>query len=333
MIRPLTEKLYAGFNLDYDESRKLLSMMSEGEVSEILMSSILTVFKMRGIQVDELKGFQDELLERSISFIPDADEYIDVCGTGGDGKNSFNISTLAAFVVAGAGYAVVKHGNYGVSSLCGSSNVLEELGVRFTNDKNQLQKQLQESGITFLHAPLFHPAMKAAAPVRRALATRTFFNMLGPLVNPSRPTHQLTGVFSLELGRMYDHVQRANGRQYAILHGLDGYDEVSLTSGTKIFNNQKDEVLYPTDFGLEYVSPESIHGGETLDVAKDIFMDVLDSKEPTVRTEVVCANAALGIQCFEPTRDIRECVQIAENSLLGGKALHSFNMYRKYSNN
>jgi anthranilate phosphoribosyltransferase len=279
---------------------------------------------MRPINTDELHGFQNALLELAIPFQLEGKDAIDVCGTGGDGKNSFNISTLSAFVIAGAGYKVVKHGNYGVSSFCGSSNVLESLGAKFTNDSDILNKQLENSNICFLHAPLFHPAMKAVAPIRRALGVRTFFNMLGPLVNPARPNRQLTGVFSLELARHYNAVQSKNERNYTVVHSLDGYDEVSLTSPVKYFNNLGEGTLMPEELGCDFLTPEEIHGGDTIDDSAAIFKNLLEGTATDAQTRVVASNAAMGIRCFDFDKDLDECFSEAMESIQSGRAKKSF---------
>lgn len=324
--KTISSRLYRHEVLDYRSARELMGQLSEGQYRPAEVASILTTFKMRPIQLEELRGFQDELLERAIPFHPCREQCIDLCGTGGDGKDSFNISTLAAFVVAAAGYPVVKHGNYGVSSLCGSSNVLEQLGARFTNDPGQLNRQLEEANICFLHAPLFHPAMKAVAPIRREMKTRTFFNMLGPLVNPARPTHQLTGVFSLSLARMYHELQTGNGRRYTVIYSLDGYDELSLTGPAKIYQNQREWAVYPSSLGLEELQAQELRGGESLAEAASIFMDTLSGKEDGPRSRVVAANAALGLQTFTGA-PFSDCYEEALEALRSGKALAHFQLF------
>ena len=323
-MKELLDKLYAARTLDYDEALRLLRAIASEELNHAQIASILTVFIMRPIYADELKGFQDGLLEMAIPFDLRGRDAVDVCGTGGDGKNSFNISTLAAFVVAGAGYKVVKHGNYSVSSLCGSSNVLEYLGHTFTNNEDTLQAQLDNAGICFLHAPLFHPAMKAVAPVRKALATRTFFNMLGPLVNPANPGNQLTGVFSLELARTYKGIQDKNNRNYTIIHSLDGYDEISLTSGFKVYTNADESTLSPESIGQQRISGDDITGGENIAASAKIFKDVINNTCTDAQRSVVLTNAAFAIRCFDFSKPIEDCISEARESLVSGRARTAF---------
>jgi anthranilate phosphoribosyltransferase len=274
---------------------------------------------MRTITVDELEGFRDAMLELCLPVELEADQLIDLCGTGGDGKDTFNISTLASFVVAGAGYKVAKHGNYGVSSGCGSSNVMEYLGYKFTNDISTIKKDLDEAGICFLHAPLFHPAMKTVAPIRKELGVKTFFNMLGPLVNPARPKNQIVGVFSLELARLYAYLYQKSSKNYTILHALEGYDEVSLTCDFKTFTKAGEKISTLQQLGFDKLKPEQIAGGNTVPESADIFISVL-----------VLVNAALAIQTLNPTKSFADCFYEAEESLLSKKALISF---KKISSN
>ncbi|NNJ80615.1 MAG: anthranilate phosphoribosyltransferase, partial [Flavobacteriaceae bacterium] len=277
------------------------------------------VYMMRSIALDELEGFRDALLDLCIPF--DVSEYntIDLCGTGGDGKNTFNISTLASFITAGAGVMVTKHGNYGVSSISGSSNVMEQLGIRFSNDSDYLRRSLEEAGICILHAPLFHPAMKNVAPIRRELGVKTFFNMLGPMVNPAFPKNQLVGVFSLELARMYGYLYQKTDKNYAILHAIDGYDEISLTSATKVISNDSDTVLKPSDFGVSKIEQSQIHGGETIEASAEIFMNILKGEGTKAQNDVVCANAGMAISVVEGCT-VSEGFQKARESLLNGNA-------------
>ena len=275
---------------------------------------------MRSISVEELAGFREALLDLCIKVDLDGLPAIDLCGTGGDGKNTFNISTLASFVAAGAGAKVAKHGNYGVSSVCGSSNVMEHLGYTFKNDPGQLRKEINETGICFLHAPLFHPAMKNVAPVRRALGIKTFFNMLGPLVNPAFPSAQCTGVFSLELGRIYRYLLQETNRKFAILHTLGGYDEVSLTDRAAHLTNNDEGMLTPDEFGGS-VAPEAIYGGETVEEAAKIFVEVLEGNGTKAQNRVVTANAALALQTYGTAESLDDCIAAAEESLTSGKAM------------
>jgi anthranilate phosphoribosyltransferase len=270
-----------------------------------------------------LGGFRQALLDLCLPIDLSDFNTVDLCGTGGDGKDTFNISTLTSFVVAGAGIKVAKHGNYGVSSSCGSSNVLEYLGVKFTNDQNKLQQAIDKAGICVLHAPLFHPAMKEVAPIRKALGVKTFFNMLGPLVNPSFPKNQMVGVFNLELARKYAYFFQDSDKNYAVLHDLAGYDEVSLTGLTKVMSRDEERMLSAVDFGLEKLTQESIYGGKTVASSAKIFTNVLENKATTAQKNVVCANAALAISVVNNC-SLEEGLESAKISLESGEALNSF---------
>ena len=306
------------------ESKNILTNIAQGKYNNSQMAAFMTAYCMRNITVDELEGFRDAMLELCLPVELPSDELIDLCGTGGDGKDTFNISTLASFVVAGAGYKVAKHGNYGVSSGCGSSNVMEYLGYKFTSEIGTLKKNLDEANICFLHAPLFHPAMKTVAPIRRELGVKTFFNMLGPLVNPARPKNQIVGVFSLELARVYAYLYQKSAKNYTILHALKGYDEVSLTCDFKTFSKSGEKINSITDLGFEKLNPEEIAGGSTVPESADIFISVLVGEATTAQTNVVLCNAALAIQTLQPNKSFGDCFYEAEDSLLSKKALISF---------
>ena len=281
--------------LSSEDAKQILVNIAKGEYNTSQIAAFLTVYMMRSITIQELQGFRDALLDLCLNV--DLSEYkpIDLCGTGGDGKDTFNISTLASFVVAGAGIKVTKHGNYGVSSACGSSNVLEHLGITFSNDKDILERSLDKAGICVLHAPLFHPAMKNVAPIRKELAVKTFFNMLGPMVNPAFPTHQMVGVFNLELARMYGYLYQQSGMTYSIIHALDGYDEIALTGKAKMISREEESMLSPEDFGLSAIDADAIKGGSTVADSARIFADVLTAKGSKAQRDVVCANAGLAI--------------------------------------
>jgi anthranilate phosphoribosyltransferase len=304
--------------------------ISEGAYNRSQISAFLTVYMMRSIALEELEGFRDALLELCIPL--DVSEYntIDLCGTGGDGKNTFNISTLASFVTAGAGVMVTKHGNYGVSSISGSSNVMEQLGIRFSNDTDYLRRSLEEAGICIMHAPLFHPAMKNVAPIRRELGVKTFFNMLGPIVNPAFPKNQLVGVFSLELARMYGYLYQKTDKNYAILHAIDGYDEISLTGPTRVISNSSESVIKPSDFQVLKIHPAEIHGGDTIEASAGIFMDILKGNGTKAQNDVVCANAGMAISVVEECSPL-EGFNKAQDALLNGKALDVLNTLQKIS--
>lgn len=304
------------------EAKQVLINISNGEYNQSQIASFLTVFMMRSITVDELSGFRDALLELCLAV--DFSDYntIDLCGTGGDGKNTFNISTLSSFVTAGTGIHVTKHGNYGVSSISGSSNVLEYLGVKFSNEEGLLKKCLDQARICVLHAPLFHPAMKNVAPIRKELGVKTFFNMLGPMVNPSFPKNQLVGVFSLELARLYSYLYQETDKNYTILHALDGYDEISLTGETKLISNDFESMLAPSNFGVHAVKQEAIFGGNTVEESAKIFIRIIRGKGTKAQNNVVAANAGVAIATVNKV-DYKTGFEMAKESLLSGKAKRS----------
>ena len=306
--------------LSREQSRDVLKNIGQNKYADVEIAAFITTFLMRNVSVDELLGFRDALIELSVKVDLDR-EAIDLCGTGGDGKDTFNISTLAAFVVAGAGFKVVKHGNYAASSVSGSSDVLQHLGYQFTNDEGVLNDQLEKCGICFLHAPLFHPALKEVAPIRRTLQIKTFFNMLGPLVNPAMPKYQLVGVYDLHIGRLYQYFMQESDKQYAIVHSLDGYDEVTLTADARVISNNFDGILAPQDFGKKIIPAVALAGGDSVKAAADIFLAVLSNEGSKAQEDAVVANAALGIQCFDQSKSLLECVQEAQESLTSGKAL------------
>jgi anthranilate phosphoribosyltransferase len=289
------------------------------------MAAFMAAYCMRSITVDELEGFRDGMLELCLKTDLSDYELIDLCGTGGDGKDTFNISTLASFVVAGAGYKVSKHGNYGVSSGCGSSNVMEYLGYKFSNDIDQLKRSLDNAGICFLHAPLFHAAMKTVAPIRKELGIKTFFNMLGPLVNPARPKFQMVGVFSLELARLYAYLFQKSKTGYTIVHALEGYDEISLTCDFKTFSPEGEHIHSISDLGFERIDPSKIGGGSSVQESAEIFKAVLDGEGSQEQNNVVLCNAAIAIRTIKPEKSFADCFYEAEESLNSGMALRSFN--------
>ena len=306
--------------LSRQESKDILVGIANKAYNESEIASFLTVYMMRSIQLEELEGFRDALLELCLAVDLSAYEPIDLCGTGGDGKDTFNISTLASFVTAASGIKVTKHGNYGVSSSCGSSNVMEALGIHFTNDKDYLEKALDQVGICVLHAPLFHPAMKQVAPIRKALGVKTFFNMLGPMVNPAFPTHQMVGVFNLELARIYGYLYQKTNKQYSIVHALDGYDEVSLTGATKVSTRENERILNPAHFNVNTLAAKDIAGGESVASAATIFVNILSGKGSEAQNNVVCANAALAIDTVQ-NNGIQAAFEQAKETLLSGAAL------------
>ena len=306
--------------LSKEDAKQILVKIANGEYNTSQIAAFLTVYMMRSITIEELEGFRDALLDLCLAVDLEEFDPIDLCGTGGDGKDTFNISTLASFVTAGAGIFVTKHGNYGVSSTCGSSNVMEFLGIKFSNEADFLRRSIEKAGICVLHAPLFHPAMKNVAPIRRELGVKTFFNMLGPMVNPAFPRNQIVGVFNLELARMYGYLYQNTNKRFTILHALDGYDEISLTGNTKTISNTTEAILRPEDFGVHVVSEKDIMGGATIASSAQIFMDILQGKGTKAQNNVVCANAGVAIATVKGIGPM-EGFQIAEESLLSGKGL------------
>lgn len=323
-MKKILEKLFAHETLGQDEARDTLIRIASGEGNETQLTAFMTAYLMRSITPEELNGFRKALLELCTPVKLEAGDTIDLCGTGGDGKNTFNISTLASFIVAGAGGQVVKHGNYGVSSVSGSSNVLEHFGHRFSDDAGKLEKNLSEAGICFLHAPLFHPALKRVAPVRKSLGMKTFFNMLGPLVNPARPDFRMTGVFSLELARIYHYLAQQEKENYLVLHSLDGYDEISLTGPARLFSSAGESTLAPSDLGMPKLSPVEILGGVTVEESARIFMQVLTNRGTKAQEAVVLANASLALHCLGKYASLEDAKEAAKESLHGGKAYASF---------
>ena len=327
-MKEILNKLSSHKTLSKEEAKNILVNISRGEYNNSQVASFLTVFMMRNISVDELEGFKDALLELCIPIDLNNYNTIDLCGTGGDNKDTFNISTLSAFITAGAGIKVAKHGNYGVSSSCGSSNVLENLGIKFSNDQSFLQKCIEKSGICILHAPLFHPAMKHVAPIRKELGLKTFFNMLGPLVNPSSPKNQMVGVFNLELARLYSYLFQKSNKNFSIIHSLDGYDEISLTGKVKIISNKSEKILDPIDFNLKILDPKSIKGGKSVFESAKIFMDILNNKGTNPQNNVAIANSGVAISTVEGT-SIEDGIEKAKESLNSGKALEAFKILKK----
>ena len=312
------------------EAKNVLVNISNGNYNPSQIASFLTVYMMRSISIEELSGFREALLELCLRIDLSAYNTIDLCGTGGDGKDTFNISTLASFVTAGAGIKVAKHGNYGVSSISGSSNVMETLGVKFSNDNDFLEKCVDQAGICILHAPLFHPAMKNVGPIRKELGVRTFFNMLGPMINPSFPKNQLVGVFNLELARMYGYLYQNTDRNFTILHSLDGYDEISLTCPTKFISNTKEGILNPDDFGVRSLIQTEIEGGKTIEASAEMFMEVISGKGTEAQNNVVCANAAMAIATVTQCTPL-EGFELAKQSLFSGKGLVALNKLQELS--
>ena len=320
-MQSLLNQLYARRPLSRETAYRTLLRIAEGEASHPEIAAVVSAINMRPAHLTEIAGFRDAMLELAVPFDLEGRETIDIVGTGGDGKNTFNISTLSSVVVAGAGYAVTKHGSYGVSSSVGSSDVLLALGYEFSNHRDRLLSDLDRAGICFLHAPLFHPAMKNVVPVRKALRVRTFFNLLGPLINPAQPKYQLLGTYDREVSRVYDYLlQGEAGREYRIVHALDGYDEVSLTGGTVVRGRRCQGILEAEDFGQPTLRPADLHGGETAEEGRAIFLSVLEGTATVAQTAVVCANAGLAIQVMHPDRSLPDCVAEARESLESRRA-------------
>lgn len=319
-MKEILNLLFDHKKLTRSQAKEILINITEGIYKEAQIAAFITVYLMRNIAAEELEGFRDALLEMCHEVRLDADKYIDMCGTGGDGKNTFNISTTAAFVVAGAGYKVAKHGNYGVSSVSGSSNLLESLGYKFTADESELNKQMNEANICFMHAPLFHPALKSVGYIRRDLGVKTFFNMLGPLVNPAKPKYQITGVFNLQLMRLYREILHKSHSNYFVLHSIDGYDEISLTADVKLAGVHGERLLNHNDFnGRKWTAPD-LYGGKTKEDGVGIFNKIINNEGTEAQNQVVVANAGLAIHCLEENKSLTECIEIARETLVSGKA-------------
>ncbi|MFQ3341704.1 MAG: anthranilate phosphoribosyltransferase [Flavobacteriaceae bacterium] len=329
-MKIILNRLIQHEQLSKAEARQMIINIADGQYSPIQIASFLTVYMMRSISLEELEGFREALLELCIAVDLSEFNTIDLCGTGGDEKDTFNISTLSSFITAGAGVKVAKHGNYGVSSGCGSSNVMEALGIKFSNEADFLKRAIDKAGICVLHAPLFHPAMKNVAPVRKELGVKTFFNMLGPLVNPAFPKNQLTGVFNLELARLYHYLFQKTNTNFTILHALDGYDEISLTGATKAFSKNSERVLMPSDFGVLPLKAEEIKGGETIGSSANIFMEVIRNKGTQAQTNVVCANAGMAIATALDLSPM-EGFEKAKESLASGEAFIALQTLQKLS--
>ena len=323
-MKKILNRLTQYETLTEKESRDIIIDISEGKLNTSEISSFLTIFMIRNITIEELNGFRKALIELSLKIDLNEFDPIDLCGTGGDEKDTFNISTLASFVTAGSGVKVAKHGNYGVSSSCGSSNVLEYLDLKFNNDSDKIRKAVDKANICFLHAPLFHPALKNVAPVRKELGLKTFFNMLGPMVNPSMPKKQVVGVYNLELARIYNYLYQTTDINYNIIHSIDGYDEISLTKGTKVYSRKSEFILDSEDFNLKDIDSENIRGGKDIESSSKIFMNVLNGEASNDQENVVCANASLAIAISKDI-SIIEAFDKAKESIKTKNALKCFN--------
>lgn len=322
-MRKILDYLFNHRTLSRHEAEEILINIARNTYSESEIAAFITVYLMRSITVDELSGFRDALMNLCLRIDLSDFDTIDVCGTGGDGKDTFNISTLITFVLAGAGIKVAKHGNYAVTSACGSSNILEHFGYKFSTDSGKLKREIDKAGVCFLHAPLFNPAMKTVVPIRRALRVKTFFNMLGPMVNPSFPQKQMIGVYSLELARLYNYLYQMSDINYVIVHSLDGYDEVSLTASFKYILNGVEQIITPEMLHYEMTNPSDLRGGQTVNEAADIFKAILEGRGTNAQNNIVVVNAQMAIKCYYPSKSLEDCRVIAEDSLFSGRAFGS----------
>lgn len=322
-MKQILQYLFNHNTLSKAEAKAILTEIAQNKFNENEVTAFVTVFLMRSITLEEMEGFQEALLRLSVSVDLETDDLVDIVGTGGDGKDTFNISTLASFVVAGTGQKVAKHGNYGVSSISGSSNVLEELGYSFKTDSGDLRADLAKGNICFLHAPLFHPALRSVAPLRKGLGLRTFFNILGPLVNPARPKFSMIGVYSLEIARIYQYLLQKKQENFLLVHALDGYDEISLTSDSKIFDKSGEYIFSAQELGFKNINANSIFGGNTKQDAAKIFRSVLEGNGTYEQNAVVLANAAMALKNTGKHGDYKHCLALATESLESGNALKS----------
>jgi len=324
-MKKILNFLFEHKTLSAEQAKEVLLNISKGMYNESEIASFITVYLMRSISIEELQGFRDALLELCIRVDLNGHETMDIVGTGGDGKNTFNISTLSCFIVAGTGNKVSKHGNYGASSISGSSNVMEQLGYKFKNSNDELKKEIETAGICFLHAPMFHPALKAVGPIRKNLGVRTFFNMLGPMVNPAFPKHQLVGVYNLEMARIYNYLLQQTDKNFTIIHSLDGYDEISLTGDTKVITSKGEQILSAEALGKRTVSAIDIYGGNSVEDAAKIFINILKGNGTFAQNAVVLANSAMALQCTGKYNNYEECYQLAVESLESGRAFETLN--------
>ena len=319
-MKKLLKDLFNHKILNKQEAKEALISLTDGSANSSQISSFLTVYLMRDISAEELDGFREAMIELSLDVDIDGDNLIDLCGTGGDGKDTFNISTVSSFIVAGAGIKVSKHGNYGVSSSCGSSNIISHLGHEFSNNLDLLKSSLEKSNICFLHAPLFHPSLKNISPIRSDLGVKTFFNMLGPMVNPIQPKSQLVGVFNSNIFRLYSHIYSKTKKNYCIVHSIDGYDEISLTGPFKLFSNKNDIMLDSKDLGFSNIKSQNIKGGKNINESSKIFVDILKNESSDDHKSIVLANAGLAIYCANKLTSIKEGIEVAKESLESGRA-------------
>ncbi len=321
-MKKLLQYLFEHKTLSYQQAKDTLVAISNSAYNDTEVTAFITIFLMRSITIEELQGFRDALLELCVKVDLNPYKTMDIVGTGGDGKNTFNISTLACFIVAGAGQKVAKHGNYGATSISGASNVMENLGYSFSSDNNKLKREVEEANICFMHAPLFHPALKTVAPIRKNFGLRTFFNMLGPMVNPAQPTYQLVGVYNLEMARIYNYLLQQKGTPFTIIHSLDGYDEISLTNDTKVITSKGDFLYTPEELGKRMVEPQDIYGGNTTEEAAKLFTKIIKGEGSWAQTAVALANAAMALHCTGNYSSYNDAYKAAVESLESGGAYH-----------
>src|SRR5687768_3922801 len=322
-MKKILQYLFEHKTLTREMAKEVLVNIGKGIYNEHEVTAFMTIYLMRSITIEELQGFRDALLELCVAVDLNGHETIDIVGTGGDEKNTFNISTISCFIVAGTGQKVAKHGNYGASSISGASNVMEQLGYKFKNEKDKLKQEVEESNICFLHAPMFHPALKTVGPIRKNLGMRTFFNMLGPMVNPANPKFQLVGVFSLEMARIYNYLLQQTEKAFTIIHGLDGYDEISLTNDTKVITNEGEKIMTPEQLGKRMVNPMDIHGGNSVEEAAKIFVKIVKGEGTWAQNAVVLANAAMALHCTGIYKTYDDAFNAAIESLESGRARKS----------
>jgi len=322
-MKKILQHLFEHKTLSKQQAYETLINISKGLYNEYEVTSFMTVYLMRTITIEELQGFCNALLELCVKIDLSDYQTMDIVGTGGDGKDTFNISTLSCFIVAGAGQKVAKHGNYGASSVSGASNVMEQLGYKFKNDATQLKREIDEANICFLHAPLFHPALKAVGTIRKNLGIRTFFNMLGPMINPASPNYQLVGVYNLEMARIYNYLLQQTNRSFTIIHSLDGYDEISLTNDTKVITNEGEQIMTPQQLGKRMVEAKDIYGGNTVEEAAKLFSTIIQGKGSWAQNAVALANAAMALFCTDNYKTYNDAYNAAVESLESGKAYQS----------
>lgn len=326
-MKHILNRLIEHQTLTREEASEVLTNIGLGKYDDSQIAAFVTVYLMRSIELEELIGFRNALLSMAIPIDLSEFKPIDIVGTGGDGKNTFNISTCSCFVLAGAGYKVAKHGNYGATSISGSSNVLEYYGAKFTTDVDIVKRSLEQSGFTYLHAPFCNPAMKNVASVRKNIGVRTFFNVLGPLISPLKPTYQCLGVYNLKMLRLYNLINQKIGSQYSLVHSLDGYDEISLTDTVKIVNNRGEFIYTPEQMGFDRIKQEELYAGNSVKDAADIFMQIMDNKATTAQMNTVLINAAISIQTFDFDKPLETCINEARESIESGRAKKAFKKF------